>query len=187
MINKKEQHQLDNLVNVLRRKVFKNEEFTQSERIFAKYFIEQVISEKTLIKPDTLNTDRPWDIKLFWALNNFKRKIRDIKNREDDINMIPTLHQIFVLQSYIEKTKDYSWLEDAVSKYYKDCFIKNRKSNVIPDIILFESNKMTIKCSFVGNSVTLFDKKKKETYTRDIELSELVIFPNSRLKQQYIG
>lgn len=183
----KEEVQLELKVRDLRTKIYKNEELNISDKIFAKWYIKHFISDKVLSEfGKNLKHSRTWDIRSYSALKEFQKTILDSKNKNlsDEERTIYVLKSIFKLNQSLIKTDESKTnsLVDEVSNYYKNCFMSGKTNSKI----LFKSKNKIITVFFKEELIILDDLINSKTYSRDIKLSELNVFPNPRLAQQYI-
>jgi len=182
----KEELKLNKVIENLRTKIYKNEKLTKSDRVFAKLYIKQFISDNIIDDGSKLKYKRTWNIRTFDALVLFKETLskKDIKNYTENDRTIYILKAIFKLNQSLTKDidKNYESLVEDVSSYYKDCFM----NNTTKEKVLFKSKNRELIVYFESNLIVLKDIKNKKVYTRDIQLNELQIFPNPRLAQQYI-
>lgn len=161
----------------LRKKVFKGEELSDIDNLFADILIESFVSEKIQSNTALMKVRRTWDVIVYDSLVKFEEFYKNNKNEDKNV----LLKEIFILQSKLDKEGDFSYLKDEVSKYYRDVFMTNDSE----EKIFFNSKKIEIIFSFVNN--TIFLRKGNVLYTRDIDIKELDVFPSRTLKHQCIG
>lgn len=162
------------ILSDIRTKVYTEKELTNSELNFMEWYISTYKIEK-------FKFNRTWNIRSYHALNLFQNLISRVEKDENyNINIFKLIMNME--QSLNKDSNNYDNLQLEVSEYYKDCFMNNKDGS----IVLFESKNTRIKVSFKKNVITYKNIRNNKTYERDIILSELDIFPNPRLSQQFI-